>query len=195
VTPDGAWLVVIDAQRAFAEPESPWCVPAFGETAQGIAALLPRFGPRVIFTRFVPPRDPPGSWHDYYGRWAFALAPEHAGLWDLVAPWAHRPSVDSHRFSKWGPALRRATAGASALVLCGVATECCVLATALAAVDGGAHVRVVADACGSKRPDLHRGTLALLEGRAPQLVVTTLREELAGEGRAAWPVSSASTTW
>lgn len=192
---DADWLVVIDAQRAFAELQSPWCIPGFAGTARGIAALVERFGSRTVFTRFVPPADPEGSWHGYYRRWEFALDADNAGLWQLVAPWTDRPSVDSHQFSKWGPGLRHATAGASALVLCGVATECCVLATALAAVDGGAQLRVVADACGSKQPDLHRGALALLEGRAPQLTITHIEDELGSQRRTAWHASSASTTW
>ncbi len=39
------------------------------------------------------------------------------------------------------------------MVLCGVSTDCCVLMTALAAVDDGVAVRVVADACAAKTPD------------------------------------------
>ena len=49
----------------------------------------------------------------------------------------------------------RALVGGGEAVLCGVSTECCVLMTALAAVDDGAHVRVVADACAAKGPKTH----------------------------------------
>ncbi len=49
------WLMVIDLQPAFAHPDSPWFTPTLdGVTAQ-IARLVPRFGERLLFTRFVPP--------------------------------------------------------------------------------------------------------------------------------------------
>jgi nicotinamidase-related amidase len=166
------WLVVIDMQSAFAVPESPWCTPSFGVVQERISLLLPLFGERVVFTRFVPPAVIEGSWGAYYRKWPFAMEPDAAAMWALAAPWRDRPSVDSHRFSKWGPELRRLTSLADAIVLCGVSTECCVLGTALAAVDDGVFVRIVADACGAKTPEIHNGALSLLEGRAPQLVIS-----------------------
>ena len=63
-------------------------------------------------------------------------------------------------------------------MLCGVSTDCCVLATALAAIDAGAHVRVVADACAAE-PALHRAALDLLARRSPQLRLSTVEAELA----------------
>ena len=64
------------------------------------------------------------------------------------------------------------------LVLCGLSTDCCVLATALGAIDAGARVRVVADACAAE-PTLHDAALAILRRRAPQLTLTTVADELA----------------
>jgi len=171
------WLVVIDMQTAFRVPESPWCVPSFGAVQERITVLLPLFGERVVFTRFVPPAVTEGSWGAYYRKWQFATEPDTAPMWALAAPWQHRPSVDSHRFSKWGPALQRLTGLADAIVLCGVSTECCVLATALAAVDDGVFVRVVADACGTKTPEIHEGALSLLKSLVPQLVISSTGAE------------------
>ena len=169
------WLVVVDMQPAFSHPDSPWFTPGLPKAAPAVAELVRLFGERVLFTRFVPPARPSGSWVQYYRRWPFALDPANAWMWALDAPWAGRPSVDSHTFAKWLPAVRRRV-GASA-VLCGVSTDCCVLATALAAVDDGAAVRVVAYACAAKTPALHARALDFLAGRAPQLAITTLAEE------------------
>jgi nicotinamidase-related amidase len=178
------WLVVIDMQNVFADAASPWYLPGFAEAATGIARLLPRFTRRVVFTRFIPPRDIEGSWRDYYDKWEFARTRAPEPLWALADPWADAPSVDSHQFSKFVPDLLAVTGRTPSLVLCGVSTDCCVLATALAAVDGGAHVRVVADACGAKTPVIHDQTLALLRSRAPMLRITTSQEELAQTGGA-----------
>jgi nicotinamidase-related amidase len=173
------WLVVIDMQTAFAVPESPWCTPSFGAVHERIGDLLPLFGERVVFTRFVPPAVIEGSWDAYYRKWQFATAPDAAAMWTLAAPWQDRPTLDSHRFSKWGPELRQLIGPADQIVLCGVSTECCVLATALAAVDDGVFVRVVADACGAKTQEVHQGAVSLLQSRAPQLVISDTAAERA----------------
>jgi nicotinamidase-related amidase len=175
---DSAPLVVIDAQRAFMDPDSPWFVPAFEERLADLSALVRFFEPNTIFTRFVPPRVPHGSWREYYRKWSFAVAPGNDHLWDLVAPWTGLQTVDVHTFSKWGDKLQAAIGHQSSLVLCGVSTDCCVMATALAAIDAGVNVRVVEDACAAKTPELHERALLLLSSRAPQLSITTVEREV-----------------
>ncbi len=167
------WLVVVDLQRAFAEPRSPWFTPGVERVAGVVADLAPRFGARVVFTRFVPPRDIEGSWRAYYEKWPFAVATRDSDLWSVIGPWERAASIASHTFSKWVPELRALVGFHPTLVLCGVSTDCCVLATALAAVDGGAQVHVVADACAAKTPELHETALQMMRGRAPQLEVIT----------------------
>ena len=173
------WLLVIDLQPAFSHPDSPWFTPSLANAAPAVAELVASFGERVLFTRFVPPARPVGSWVPYYRRWPFALDPANAELWALDAAWTGRPSVASHTFAKWLPEVRQRLGAAATAVLCGVSTDCCVLMTALAAVDDGASVRVVADACAAKTPALHARALDLMADRAPQLLVTTMAEERA----------------
>ena len=168
--------MAIDLQPAFSDPESPWFTPALPAASEAVAGLVPLFGDRVIFTRFVPPAQPAGSWGDYYRRWDFALRPEADRLWELDEPWRGRTSVSSHTFSKWA-AVRDLIGPDAAVVLCGVSTDCCVLATAWAAIDDGAWLRVVSDACAAKTPEAHEQALASLASRAPQLAVVTSAEE------------------
>ena len=61
-------LAVIDMQRVFAEPGSPWATPRFAEAAAGVRRLLPAFAEWVTFTRFVAPDEPAGAWRAYYVR-------------------------------------------------------------------------------------------------------------------------------
>jgi nicotinamidase-related amidase len=170
-------LVVVDAQEVFADPDSPWAVPRFGEVIAPIERLVARFGERVRFTRFVVPDAPAGSWVPYYRRWSFAAGAGAASLFELAAPWRGRPTLDRPTFSKWGEELMRAV-GDSELVLGGVATDCCVLATAAAALDAGAQVRVVADACAGADDAAHERAIALLAAFAPQLLVTSVADEV-----------------
>jgi nicotinamidase-related amidase len=175
-------LVVVDAQEVFADPASPWAVPRFAEVVGPIERLSGAFGERVRFTRFVAPAQPTGSWVPYYRRWSFAAAAEGAQRrFALAAPFrAHAGStLDRPTFSKWDGELAAQLGEGDELVLCGVATDCCVLATALAAVDAGAQVRLVADACAGADDAAHERAVALLAAFAPQLEVTSVAGELA----------------
>jgi nicotinamidase-related amidase len=161
------WLVVIDMQRAFGDPDSGWAAAAYGDIVPVVDDLVRRFGDRVVRTRFV--RDPaePGQWRAYYDAWPdFRVPPDHP-VWDLLPPAGPGATVvDEPTFSKWGDQLV-SVVGEAPLVMCGVATECCVLATALAAADAGRPVTVVADACAGGTREAHEQALALLALNAP----------------------------
>lgn len=175
---DVDWLVVVDLQPAFSHPTSPWFTPTLVLIKPLIGRLVEHFEHRVTFTRFLPPKRPFGSWQAYYEKWPFARQSEADWLWALDLPWAGRETLDSHTFSKWLPELRERI-GDATIVLCGVSTDCCVLMTALAAVDDGAHVRVIEDACAAKTPQAHASALAIMASRSPQLRIVTVAEELA----------------
>jgi nicotinamidase-related amidase len=178
-----ALLVVVDMQRVFAEPDSPWCVPDFATLEGPISKLVQSFGERVVFTRFVTPDVPAGSWRDYYREWSFILEPEARPLLELAVPWSEHPGtvIDKPTFSAYGAELRDLLrrSDTSTLVLCGVSTECCVLATALAAADDGVSVRIVRDACASVDNAAHEAALHVaLTGFAPMIALTTVAEEI-----------------
>jgi nicotinamidase-related amidase len=179
-TPHGL-LAVIDMQRVFAEPDSPWATPRFAQAAHGVRRLLPTFGEHVVFTRFLAPEKPAGAWRAYYDRWPFALRPPRSRLWDLTDEFASRATdlVDATTFGKWTPELARHVGADGRLVLAGVSTDCCVLSTALAAADAGIEVLVVADACAGVDDDSHAGALHLMDGYRPLIRVVTVDDVLA----------------
>ena len=178
-------LAVIDMQRVFGEPGSPWLAPRFAEIVDPVRRLAEAFGPRVVFTRFVAPAVPHGAWRQYYEQWPFALQPPDARIYELADPFAAMsgPTLDATTFSKWGPALAAKTAGGP-LVLAGVSTDCCVLSTALAAADAGATVRVVADACAGIDDESHAQALHVMSLYGPLVEVVTVAGVL-GEARPA----------
>jgi nicotinamidase-related amidase len=65
------------------------------------------------------------------------------------------------------------------LVVGGVATDCCVISTVLAAADAGASVRVVTDACAGSTDDNHHEALHVMSLYAPLVSLTTTAELLA----------------
>jgi nicotinamidase-related amidase len=172
--PDAPWLVVVDMQRVFADPDSPWRLASFAGIVPAVNRLVDHFGDRVVFTRLVAPEQPWGSWREYYRQWDFALTPRAAPLWELV-PAVRRDGarvVDAPTMSKWSDPLRAVLGGCLHLVLCGVSTDCCLLSTALAAADAGAYVQVAADACaGLTRADHDRAVQAM-SLYAPQIRIT-----------------------
>jgi len=182
---EAPFLAVIDMQRVFGEPGSPWLTPRFAEVVEPIRRLAEAFRPRVVFTRFVAPAQPHGAWLRYYEQWPFALQPPGARIYELADPFAAMagPTVDATTFGKWGPELA-ARAGQGPLVLAGVSTDCCVLSTALAAADDGIAVRVVGDACAGVDDESHAHALHILGLYSPLVEVVTLAGVLGETGSA-----------
>ncbi|WP_037913465.1 cysteine hydrolase family protein [Streptomyces sp. NRRL WC-3744] len=182
-TPSGGkgHLAVIDMQRVFADPASPWATPRYADAAAGVRALLPAFAGRVTFTRFLAPERPAGAWRAYYDQWPFARRPPDAELWALTDEFAGLAEhvMDATTFGKWTPELAARTGPDGRLVLAGVSTDCCVLSTALAAADAGAEVLVVADACAGVDDDSHVKALQIMELYRPLVRVTTIDDLLA----------------
>jgi nicotinamidase-related amidase len=178
-----AWLVVIDMQNVFAHG-SPWAAPDYETASTGIRRLVPAFGERVVFTRYVAPAEPRGAWVPYFEQWPFALVAPDDPLYDfspeigeLVARGRH-PVVTRESFGKWGRDLKAALDGAGEIVLAGVSTDCCVLSTALPAADDGVHVIVPRDACAGASAADHERALDVMALYAPLIELTTVADLL-----------------
>jgi nicotinamidase-related amidase len=178
-------LAVIDMQRVFGEPDSPWAAPRYAQAAAGVLRILPAFGERVVFTRFIAPAEPVGSWVPYYEQWPFALQPPESRIWELTDEFADAdaPMIDATTFGKWTPGLAERVGPGGRLVLAGVSTDCCVLSTALAAADAGVHVTVVTDACAGVDDAAHLRALEAMGLYAPLIEVLEADRLLAGGAR------------
>jgi nicotinamidase-related amidase len=174
-------LLAIDMQVVFGDRSSPWAAPDYARASDGIERLLPAFGDRAVFTRFVAPAEPRGAWIPYYEQWPFALIPETDPLYALTAPFgAAAPHVETRpTFGKWDAPLAAAMGGTSEIVLAGVSTDCCVISTALAAADAGVHVRLATDACAGATAADHRRALDAMALYTPLIELTTVDEVLA----------------
>jgi nicotinamidase-related amidase len=176
----GAHLVVIDMQRVFGDPDSPWATPRFAEVLDPITQLAKAADAAPTFTRFIAPTQPTGSWTAYYAQWPFALQPADSSPYQLVDEFAPiaGPTVDATTFGKWGPELAARQSDRPTMVLCGVSTDCCVLSTALAAADAGVHVLVVGDACAGVDDQSHGAALHVMNLYSPLITVVGVDEGL-----------------
>ena len=180
-TPNNATLVVIDMQNGFRDLASQWAVARYDEIVPVIKGLADHLSGPAVYTRFIAdPQDVQGAWQAYYERWDEMLLPPDAPAWDITVDVPDGSHIISKTtFSKWGPELAALVPVGGELVLTGVATDCCVLSTALGAVDAGRYVTVIADACAAVSDEAQQQSLALLELLAPLCRVMNSAEYLA----------------
>jgi nicotinamidase-related amidase len=165
--------LVIDPQVIFADPASEWAVSEFERAMRRVTELATDYAGRIIVTRWVPQRPHLGSWKNYFEQWQFADRAPDDSYFDLMPAAAELDAtvVSVPTFNKWGAELSALTGETPQLVLTGVATCCCVLSTALAAADAGAHVTVIADGCADSTPENHAMGLNVMRLYEPQIVV------------------------
>ena len=174
-------LIVVDMQQVVAR-DTLWNLPGVRDLLPTIIELVDAFGDDVAYSRHVPPADGGhGAWKRFYENWK--ELDEDPSNWDLMPELAGRPGIHAAKstYSVFGaPELRAVLDRGDELVLCGVETDCCVLATALEAIDHGVPVTVVEDAVASPSPAGHEGALALFRRLDDdQVKVTTAARLLA----------------
>ena len=187
--------LVVDMQRLFAETTA-WHVPGMDRILPPILALARAHPGETLFTRFVTPRRPEdavGRWRDYYRRWEeMTLSRMDPQMLDLVPALVGLARVgsilDKHShggFDEPGFAAAIDRRKASTLVVTGVETDVCVLATVFAATDRGYRAVVVADAVTSSSATGHVAALTGVFQRLDQQIeIATAAEVLA-----AWPAT------
>lgn len=182
--------VVVDMQRLFAEATE-WGVLSFADIVPSILTLVRAHPRQTLMTRFLTPErieDAVGDWQSYYGRWRSVVRDRMAGaMFDLIEPLARlvppaevveKKTYSAFASAEFVAALSRRNA--RTLVLTGVETEVCVLATALDAVDRGIHVVVATDAVNSGSSAGHRAALEAIYPRFDQQIeLATVRDILA----------------
>ncbi|WP_348648031.1 isochorismatase family protein [Brachybacterium sp. Marseille-Q7125] len=182
---DPGWLVIIDAQRIFADPASEWASPFWPGAWARIRELADQFGPeRTLLTRWLPTADRSTSWGAYFAAWPFADVPADNALYELVdgaRELSVHPTIDEPTFGKWGPQLQAAlgadgaggagATGAPRFTVAGVSTDCCVISTVLPAADAGAWVHVDEAGCAASSAENGEAALAVMRLFPPQVSV------------------------
>lgn len=159
----------IDMQRLFLEP-GPWFAEAGLAILPAIRRLLDHAPESALFTRFITAQRAEaatGSWQGYYRHWHAVTRDELGdgplGLHPELVPYAATDRVfDKATHDAFDDeAFTRHVAGLapSALVLSGVETDVCVLATAMSAVDLGYRTVIAVDAVTSSVAESHRACL------------------------------------
>lgn len=173
-------FVCVDMQRLFLEP-GPWYCPAGLDVLPVAARLAKAAASHCVFTRFITVHDASeahGQWRRYYQHWdavtrsviGDAAMDIHADLAAYATPARtfDKPGHDS--FSSVEFSARIADEQPAAMVLFGIETDVCVLATAMSAVDRGMRVVIVTDAVASSDTASHDACLRLIYPRFDQQI-------------------------
>lgn len=172
--------VVIDLQRLFVE-DSEWKVSGIPAILPAVGRLLDHAPNTAAYARFIPPPSAElahGIWRDYYRHWNSVTTDQLApGLLEVLPALAHRaptsPILDKSGYSVFSsPAFRPliAARGITTLILSGVETDVCVLATVMEAVDLGLRVIIAQDGVVSGSPEGHAAAMTILRIRFDQQV-------------------------
>lgn len=184
--PPSALHIVVDMQELFrSHPD--WGTAALTDIIPPIWRLLTAKPDNAWFSRFIPARradQAGGAWQRFYRRWHSVtldqLDPHHIDVIPELRPWAKR-AVDKSGFSALGNAeLDAAARAAGQVILSGVETDVCVLATAFDAVDTGLRVILAVDALTSASRSCHAKALDILRDRFDEQVeIATVDQILA----------------
>lgn len=141
-------LLVIDFQNVYM-PGGEWCCPSMPEAVRNTIKLIDsKMISKVLFTKYIAPEDPVGRWAEYNSE--YAAINEDAFQCDMIAdlkPYLTDENliIKSTYSSLTVDAIREAVSHADHVLLAGVVSECCVLATLMQAIDLGAHVVYLTD--------------------------------------------------
>ncbi|MEM7217205.1 MAG: cysteine hydrolase [Pseudomonadota bacterium] len=181
-------LGIIDMQKFFTiDKESPWAAPTVLSITPKITQLIKACTRgKTIFTLFKPPED----WQDEHGTWKNYYHHSIGVTADKIDPTAYE-IIDTFKNDVMSPLTRlvdKQTASAfyytnfddilrardtTFLILSGIESDYCVLATALDAVSRGYSVVIPMDACGSSKGATgQRNAEAIFERFGGQIWIT-----------------------
>ncbi|WP_372576801.1 isochorismatase family cysteine hydrolase [Ruegeria hyattellae] len=184
-------FVCVDMQNLFLDPGDWQCPGAMG-IIPNCLALSEAAADRALFTRFVPAwavDDAQGAWKSFYQRWA-SVTGSQAGLDQIeVVTTLRHLAVPERTFDKATYGAFESAAFASYirqkspdnLVLYGIETDVCILATALKAVDLGIRVMLPRDALASSDTTSHQMCLDHVYPRLDQQIDITDTQTLLAE--------------
>lgn len=176
----GDVLVVVDMQNAYLEDQC-WACTKTSACAENIAALIDGgVCDNVVFTEYLAPENPVGTWVTYNE----VNAEVNADAWlneivDTLKPYAETyPLYSKSTYSSFGnPDFKSLMARAGRIAITGVMSECCVLATAIDAIDTGTPVVYLTDACSGSTEEYGDMATAMMEFASPTHTAVMTCEE------------------
>ena len=181
-------ILVIDMQNAYGQG-GVWCCPNAKKAADNISRIISekRNDADVVFTRFLAPKEPSGTWEAYNRVNASVNSDAYANeiMDEFLNEVKSFPVYQKSTYSSLQiPEVRTLAKKARRVILTGVVAECCVLATAFALIDAGIDVVYLTDAVAGIDDQTEEASKKVLEGLTPtQVNLMTTDEYLKRMGK------------
>ncbi len=163
-------LLVIDMQNVYL-PENPWGCHRAVEAAGQIIRLIESGKPgNTVFTVFTPPREPRGVWKQYNTENSSINRDAYMNeIMDCFKPYVKDfPVLEKSVYSSYAiQELRSLADKADHVLITGVVAECCVLATAMSAIDAGHKIYYLKDAVSGLSGQTESAAELILSGLSP----------------------------
>ncbi|MDH7972423.1 isochorismatase family protein [Sphingomonas sp. AR_OL41] len=172
-------LIVVDVVRAYVDPASPLCAPAFVAALPIIARLVEAARARgvpVIFTNVVYQQGGADGGLFYRKVPALRVFDQGSALGAFPAELGPTPDeivvTKQYASAFFGTSLAATlhTMGVDTAILCGYSTSGCVRASALDALQNGFRPFVASDACADRTPAPHDANLFDLQAKYAEVV-------------------------
>ncbi|MBE6022220.1 MAG: cysteine hydrolase [Cellulosilyticum sp.] len=167
----GDLLLVVDMQNAYLEGQVWACTSTSIVTDNIIKIIEARAVENVIFTRYIAPKNPVGTWIEYNKQ--YKEINENIWLNELVErlkPYVeYYPCYDKSVYSSYGnEEVARLCSMADRVIIAGVMAECCVLATIQDGIDAGDKIVYLMDACSGGSKEYEEITKKIVEYHSPR---------------------------
>lgn len=176
-------LLVIDMQNVYTA-NGKWCCHSTEHTAMTIKKIIDTKKEEldVIFTRFIAPSDPCGTWNDYNRENKDVNEDPFSNAMMSVfqSELKEYPLYSKATYSSLTiPEVKKAARAAKRVLVTGVVAECCVLSTVLALIDEGVPVIYLTDAVSGIDEETEAAVEHILSGLEPiQIQRMTSKEYL-----------------
>lgn len=172
----GDLLVVVDMQNVYLEGQ-PWACTRTSLCAENIIKLIDCVD-NVVFTEYLAPENPTGCWVDYNELYADINSNEwYNAVLDSLQPYTDiYPVYDKSTYSSYGNEdFKHLTLKADRVIITGVMSECCILATVVDAIDTGVPLVYITDACSGSTEEYEKQTESIVSFASPlhTLLMTT----------------------
>lgn len=178
-------IIVTDMQNVYLKGEK-WACKSINSAIGNIIRLLNKCECEVMFTAFCSPNNPIGQWKTYNRvNDDVNSCPGKSEIIDELKRYIKKYSLlikdkySSLSNEKVFKAAYKTINTGGRLVLTGVVSECCVLSTAMAAIDLGAKVVYLKDAVSGSNKETEKAVELIMRGMEPvHAKIMTTREYL-----------------
>lgn len=163
-------LLVIDMQNVYTKGQKWACLDTEGAAERINRIIDANICEQVIFTRFLPQKEPFGVWEDYNWENAEVNADVYAN--EMLPQFSEQlkkyPLYTKNVYSSLAiPEVLEAARNADRVIVAGVVSECCVLSTVFALIDAGIYTIYLTDGVSGLDREKEAATELILSGLEP----------------------------